>query len=140
MAKHLALLCGSFHKTEIEVMVAAAKDEAEQRGLDVSMEVWVPGSMEKPLALDWLLRRADIDGVVILGVIERGQTLHGEVMGHVVERSYIDLSLKYQKPIGQGIIGPGALPEHLPSRLEPYARAAVAAAARMLDLKDQLAG
>jgi 6,7-dimethyl-8-ribityllumazine synthase len=140
MSKRLALLCGSFHKNDIEIMVAAAKHEAWQRGCEVGREVWVPGSMEKPLALDWLLRRADVDAVVILGVIERGQTLHGEVMGHVVERSYIDLSLKYQKPIGQGIIGPGALPEHLSARLEPYARAAVAAAARMLDLKEQLAG
>ncbi len=135
---NLALVCGSFHKAEIETMVKFAREEAAKSGFTVTVETWVPGSMEKPLALDWILRRADIDAAVVLGIIERGSTMHGEVMGHVVTRSYIDLQLKYQKPIGQGIIGPGAMPEHIPTRLEPYARAAVKAAARMLAVKTEL--
>lgn len=119
-------------------MVRAAQAEAEANGLTVASVTWVPGSMEKPLALDWILRRADIDAAVVLGIIERGSTMHGEVMGHVVTAAYIELGLKYQKPIGQGIIGPGALPEHIPTRLEPYAKAAVKAAARMLAVKTEL--
>jgi 6,7-dimethyl-8-ribityllumazine synthase len=135
---NIALLCGSFHKDDITKMVEAARAQAAESGLSVIAEIWVPGSMEKPLALDWLLQRPDIDAVVILGIIERGHTMHGEVMGHAVTRSYIDLSLKYQKPIGQGIIGPGALPEHIPTRREPYAKAAVAAVSRMLEVKKEI--
>ena len=38
----------------------------------------------------------------------------------------------HEKPIGLGIIGPGAEPEHIEPRLEAHARAAVAAVASML--------
>jgi hypothetical protein len=37
----------------------------------------------------------------------------------------IDLQLTHNKPIGLGIIGPGAEPHHIGPRLEPHARAAV---------------
>jgi 6,7-dimethyl-8-ribityllumazine synthase len=43
----------------------------------------------------------------------------------------IELQLVWNKPIGLGIIGPGAEPEHIEPRLEPHARAAIAAIASM---------
>ena len=51
------------------------------------------------------------DAVVVLGHIERGETLHGEVMGHVVQHALVQLQFKYRKPVGVGIIGPGATAE-----------------------------
>jgi 6,7-dimethyl-8-ribityllumazine synthase len=67
---------------------------------------------------------------VVLGFIERGQTQHGEVMGHVVHRALVDLELKHRKPVGIGIIGPGATSEQAEKRKVDYARAAVRAALR----------
>ena len=93
--------------------------------------VWVPGSMEAPLALERLLVREDVDGAIALGIIERGQTQHGLVMGQSVTRAIINLQIKHNKPIGLGIIGPGAEPEHIKPRLEPHARAAVGAVVAM---------
>ena len=75
-----------------------------------------------------------IDLVVVLGYIEKGETLHGEVMGHVVQRALIDLQLKYRKPIGLGIIGPGATTEQAESRKTGYAEDASRAAFSMLTL------
>jgi hypothetical protein len=43
------------------------------------------------------------------------------------------LQMETGKPIGLGIIGPGAEPEHIGPRLEPHARAAIQAVARMLE-------
>ena len=43
----------------------------------------------------------------------------------------IELQIKHNKPIGLGIIGPGAEPEHIEPRLEPHARSAVGAVAAM---------
>jgi len=95
--------------------------------------VWVPGSMEAPLALDRALQREDIEGAIVLGIIEKGQTDHGLVMGQSVTKSIIDLQIKFGKPIGLGIIGPGAEPEHIEPRLEPHARAAVGAVCAMIE-------
>ena len=123
----IVLVCGSFHQAEMEQMLTFAREEAETRGFTVADVVWVPGSMEVPLALKRALERPEVIGAACLGIIERGQTFHGEAMGHAVTRAVIDLQLKYDKPIGLGIIGPGAEPHHIPPRIEPHARAAVAA-------------
>jgi len=51
------------------------------------------------------------DAIVVLGYIEKGETKNGELMGHVVVKTIKDLELRYNKPIGIGIIGPGATHE-----------------------------
>ena len=128
----LGIVCGSFHRDEVQRMLEYARDEAESKIWDVSEVAWVPGSMESPLALDRMLQREDIDGAVVLGIIERGETDHGLVMGQSVTKAVIDLQITHKKPIGLGIIGPGAEPEHIEPRLEPHARAAVGAVAAMV--------
>lgn len=129
---NIALVLGAFHKKEVNQMLVCARDEAVKNNLQIIEEVWVPGSIEKPLALKRLLMRDDVDGAVVLGIIERGETKHGLVMGYVVYDAIIKLQLEFMKPIGLGILGPEILPDQIPPRLEGYARAAVAATAKML--------
>ena len=127
----IGIVCGSFHRAEVERMLEWSNDEASKFELTVSDVVWVPGAMEVPLALDRLLCRDDIGGAACLGIIEKGQTKHGLSMGQAVIKSIIDLQLTWNKSVGLGIIGPGAKPEHIEPRLEPHARAAIAAIAAM---------
>ena len=127
----IVAVCGSFHKEEVEKMLDFARDETSLMNAELTDVVWVPGSMEAPLALERLLVREDVDGAIALGIIERGQTQHGLVMGQSVTRAIINLQIKHNKPIGLGIIGPGAEPEHIEPRLEPHARAAVGAVVAM---------
>tara|TARA_Y100000588_G_C14085060_1_gene851860 strand:+ start:170 stop:568 length:399 start_codon:yes stop_codon:yes gene_type:complete len=128
---NIAIVCGSFHRNEVSKMLEWASDEASQQGLTLTDIVWVPGAMEVPLALNRLLSRDDIQGAACLGIIEKGHTQHGLAMGQSVMQSIIDLQLTWDKPVGLGIIGPGAEPEHIGPRLEPHARAAVAAISSM---------
>ena len=125
MSKRVALVCGWFHREEVERMLAFASEEAAFQGLEVGEIVWVPGSMEVPLALDRLLKSHD--AAACLGIIEKGETQHGLAMGQAVIKSIVDLQLKHDKPVGLGIIGPGAEPHHIEPRLEPHARAAMRA-------------
>ena len=128
----ISLVVGSFHQASCEIMVEKARSTARGLGLEVLDEVWVPGSMEKPLATKRLLDRSVVDAVVVLGIIERGETAHGRVMGQAVIQSLIDLQLATNKPVGVGILGPEILPEQIPPRLAPYAEAAVKAVHAML--------
>ena len=123
----IVAVCGSFHKEEIQKMLEYAMDEANSNDSEICEIVWVPGSMEAPLALERLLKRNDVDAAITLGIIERGETKHGLVMGQAVTRAIIDLQIKHNKPIELGIIGPGAENHHIEPRLEPHDRAAVAA-------------
>lgn len=129
---NIAIVCGSFHKEEIEKMLALAEDQANKEKMTIVEVVWVPGAMEVPLALTRLINRPDIDGAACLGIIEKGSTQHGLAMGQAVLSSIIDLQLSSNKPIGLGIIGPGAEPKHIGPRLEPHARAAISAISSML--------
>ena len=132
MNNRIAVVCGSFHKDEIERMLEYAKDQASKESLTITDVIWVPGAMEVPLAVDRLLADEKINGVACLGIIEKGQPQHGLAMGQAVIKTIIELQLVHEKPVGLGIIGPGAEPEHIEPRLEPHARAAVSAITKML--------
>ncbi len=128
----LVLVCGAFHHPEVSRMIGHARSEAASCGIEIADIVWVPGAMEMPLALQRSLGSDDVDCAACLGIIEAGETQHGLAMGQAVIAAVIDLQLETGKPIGLGIIGPGAEPHHVDSRLEEHARAAVRAAQAML--------
>ena len=129
---NIAIICGSFHKIEIERMLDMARDQAQKENLTITELIWVPGAMEVPLALSRVINNPEIQGAACLGIIEKGSTQHGLAMGQAVLSSIIDLQLESDKPIGLGIIGPGAEPQHIEPRLEPHARAAISAISSML--------
>ena len=131
--RKIGIVCGSYHKSEVERMLEWSSDEAVKLNLIVEDVLWVPGAMEVPLALDRLLSRDDIEGAACLGIIEKGQTQHGLAMGQAVIKSIIELQLVHENPVGLGIIGPGAEPAHIEPRLEPHARASIVAVASMLE-------
>ena len=128
----IGLVCARFHRENVEMMLDIAKARAEDFGIEVAEVIWVPGSLEVPLALKGLVVRDDIDGAACLGIIEKGETQHGFVMGQAVVKTLLELQLEYDKPIGLGIIGPGAEPEHVEPRLVPHARGAIDAIAAVL--------
>ena len=129
---NIAIICGSFHKTEIERMLDMARDQAQKENLTITEVIWVPGAMEVPLALSRVINNPEIHGAACLGIIEKGSTQHGLAMGQAVLSSIIDLQLESDKPIGLGIIGPGAEPQHIEPRLEPHARNAISAIRAMI--------
>ncbi len=128
----IALVCARYHRENVEVMLEVAKNRAQDFGIEVAEIIWVPGSMEIPLAIKGLISRDDIDGAACLGIIEKGETQHGLVMGQAVVKTILELQLEFDKPIGLGIIGPGAEPEHVEPRLAPHARGAIDAIAAVL--------
>jgi len=134
-----AILAAEFAQAIVDVMIAQASEEIAASGAELANVVRVSGAYELPLIAESLVARPDIDVLVVLGFIERGQTQHGEVMGHVVHQSLIELQLKHRKPVGIGIIGPGATIEQAEQRKVEYARAAVRAAIRSWHLlQDQV--
>lgn len=129
---YIVIVIGSFHRPQAEIMLKTALETAANCGLEVADQIWVPGSLEKPLALKRSLLRQVIDGAVALGVIERGQTAHGRVMGQAVINAILGLQLDLMKPIGVGILGPEIEADQIQERLVPYARDAVLALHTML--------
>jgi len=126
----VGVVCGAYHRKEVERMLEVVKERAEVHDVELAEVVWVPGAFEVPLACKRLLE-AGLDGVVTLGVLERGETQHGRVIGGSVTSALIDLQLQHDRPIGLGIIGPGVTPEQVEPRLVPHAAAALEAVVTM---------
>ena len=124
----IGIVIGEFHKEIAEAMLADARAAAGEHELEV---VWIPGTYEAPLMVKKLLA-GDVDCVVVLGFIEKGETLHGEEMGQTCSLLFKQLELEFGKPVGMGIIGPGATEEQAKKRIQ-YAGAAVKAALKMCE-------
>ncbi len=71
--------------------------------------VSVPGSLEIPTAIVIALdaaqrRRRPYDGVIALGCVIRGETLHFEIVSQLSATGLIELSVSRKLPIGNGIL------------------------------------
>jgi 6,7-dimethyl-8-ribityllumazine synthase len=71
--------------------------------------ITVPGSLEIPaaiaIALDAAQRKRRLyDGVVALGCVIRGDTIHFEIVSHESARGLMDLAIARGVPVGNGII------------------------------------
>src|SRR3954452_213473 len=128
MSTGVAIVAAAFNEAIMGPMIREAEGAIEQRGGRVVRLIKVPGAYEIPLTADILLREKEVEILIVLGFIEKGETLHGEIMGQVVHRTLMDLQMERRKPIGLGIIGPGATPEQAEARKERYAKDAVFAA------------
>jgi 6,7-dimethyl-8-ribityllumazine synthase len=133
-SKRIVIVAAEFNQELVNAMIEAAESELRALRAQLVRIVRVTGCYEVPLIVDLHLAAKDVDAVVVLGFIERGETLHGEVMGHVVHAALVQLQLQHHKPIGMGIIGPGATVEQAQQRKTTAARAAVRAAVRNCEL------
>ena len=77
--------------------------------------------------MDILLQKKDVDGIVTLGAVIKGQTKHDEVITNAVAARISKLSIKYQKPISLGISGPGMSERQAFARIRPVSERAVQA-------------
>ena len=84
-----------------------------------------------PLILDILLQKKDVDGIVTLGAVIKGQTKHDEVITNAVAARISKLSINYQKPISLGISGPGMSERQAFARIRPVSERAVKAISSM---------
>jgi 6,7-dimethyl-8-ribityllumazine synthase len=66
--------------------------------------VRVPGSFEIAQAAKVLVQSKKIDGIICLGAIIRGATLHFDLLAHETSKNLSQLNLEYQIPIGFGIL------------------------------------
>lgn len=97
----------TYWETVTSRMLDLACKTAQENGATVIRVIKVPGSFDIPLAVKKLLKDKNIEGVVTLGAVVKGDTNHDEVIMHVVAPALVQLSLEFEKPVVLGINGPG---------------------------------
>lgn len=66
--------------------------------------VWVPGSFEVPVTALRMAKRKNIDAVICLGAVIRGDTYHFEVVANECARGIMEASLITGKPVIMGVL------------------------------------
>ncbi|MBI3234055.1 MAG: 6,7-dimethyl-8-ribityllumazine synthase [Bacteroidetes bacterium] len=64
----------------------------------------VPGSFELPLAAQWLAHKEEIDAVICLGCVIKGDTPHFDFVCQAATNGILEVGLKYNKPVIFGVI------------------------------------
>jgi len=128
---NIAVVVSEFNEKVTSRMLSVAQEKANLMKLKIVYTCKVPGVFDMPIIVDALLKKKDVDGVVTLGAIIKGQTKHDEVISHSAAKSFTDLSIKYQKPVSLGISGPGMQERHAYARIRPVAEHAVEAVVKI---------
>ena len=128
---NIAIVVAEFNSEITSKMLDLAKEKVKVLKLNLKYTCQVPGVFDMPLIVDMLLQRKNIDAIITLGAVIKGQTKHDELIAHVAVKALMDLSIKYQKPVTLGITGPGMSDRQAHQRIRPVAERAVEAAKKL---------
>ena len=130
---NIAIVVSEFNDEVTSKMLEVALDKARSLKMNISHTCKVPGVFDMPIVIDALLKKKEVDAVVTLGAVIKGQTKHDELIASVAAKTLTELSLKYQKPVLLGITGPGMSERQAHQRIRPVAERAVEAAQKLHD-------
>jgi len=102
----IAIVASRFNDFITKRLLGACLTELKRCGLGDQqvLVVWVPGSFEIPLTALKLAQRKDIDAVICLGAVIRGETYHFEVVANECARGVMEASLVSCKPVIMGVL------------------------------------
>ncbi|MFZ1076250.1 MAG: 6,7-dimethyl-8-ribityllumazine synthase [Nitrosotalea sp.] len=130
---NIAIVVAEFNDEVTSKMLEVALEKARSLKMTITHICKVPGVFDMPLVIDILLKKKEVDAVITLGAVIKGQTKHDELIANVVAKALTELSLKYQKPISLGITGPGMSDRQAHQRIRPVAERAVEATQKIFD-------
>src|SRR3989344_1733212 len=107
----VGIAVSEFNGDITEAMLTAALETLRQWKVPArSVTVMhVPGSFELPLASANLIKKKNVDVVIALGCVIKGETKHDEYISNAVAQGLTQLMLTTGVPIGFGVITPNTL-------------------------------
>ena len=136
----LAIVVAEFNKEITNEMLEIAISHSKKLNMHIKKICHVPGTFDMPLVVEKLLKKEQIDVVVTLGAVIKGETCHDQVIANNTARLLSNLSLKYQKPVTLGITGPDMTLKQAKQRAKIVPKRAIEAAdkmvTRLLELED----
>ena len=127
----LAIVVSDYNSDVTSLMLERARRHAETLGVELTQTVHVPGVFDMGPAIKRLLKRKDVDAVVIIGAVIKGETGHDEVVVSAAANAAATLAIQYDKPVALGVTGPGMTHQQALERVD-NARNALESAVRMV--------
>lgn len=102
MSKKVLIVEARFYEDMADALAEGAAAVLDAAGVAYE-RVSVPGVLEVPVAIKYAADSNAFDGYVALGVVIRGETTHYEIVCNESARALMELGIKDQLPIGNGI-------------------------------------
>ena len=99
--KKILIVNSNYYKKISDNLVLNTKKKLSNCKLKISI-LNVPGAFEIPISIRKNINK--FDGFVALGCVIKGQTPHFDLLCSSLFNSILSLSVKYNKPIGNGVI------------------------------------
>jgi 6,7-dimethyl-8-ribityllumazine synthase len=99
----VAIISSSWHLELCNDLVLGAQRALTEASITKVETIYVPGSFEIPLASQMAFEKG-FDAVVAVGLILKGETPHFDYVCQGVTQGILDVSLKFSKPIGFGVL------------------------------------
>ncbi|MGI0000530.1 MAG: 6,7-dimethyl-8-ribityllumazine synthase [Nitrososphaeraceae archaeon] len=131
MKIRIGIVVSEFNNEITFAMLSEAKKYAKELSSKITYVCFVPGVFDMPIIVQEILKKNDVDAIVTLGAIIKGDTSHDRVISNSTVKLLGELSLKYNKPISLGITGPDMSFEQAESRIISASHHAVYTAIEM---------
>ena len=99
--KKILVVNSNYYKDISANLLLSSKKKLLKKKFKVSI-LDIPGAFEIPIAIRKNINK--FDGFVALGCVIKGQTPHFDLLCSSLFNSILNLSIKYNKPIGNGVI------------------------------------
>ena len=100
----ILIVAANYYPKVTSNLVESAKNiiEGKSANFKISKIIVVPGVFEIPAIISQNVNK--FDAFIALGCVIKGKTPHFDLISQAVTKAIMDLSIKYKKPIGNGII------------------------------------
>jgi len=104
--RRFCLVAARFNQAYVERLVSAAAELLRRHGVaEADLEtVWVPGSLELPLACRWAAESGRFDAVLAFGVVVRGETEHFRLVADNAVHGLARVALDTGVPVLNGVL------------------------------------
>ncbi len=137
----VAIISSSWHLDICNDLIAGASRALKDAGITDITVIHVPGSFEIPLAAQIAFEQG-YDAVVAVGLVLKGETPHFDYVCQGVTQGILEVSLKFSRPIGFGVLMCNTLEQAIarsgrPGSIEDKGFDSAVAAIRLLELKKE---
>ncbi|MDP6538374.1 MAG: 6,7-dimethyl-8-ribityllumazine synthase [Planctomycetota bacterium] len=104
--RRIAFCVSSFHGELTGAMLDSARAELDAAGVaaDAMPVCTVPGAFELPLAARRFARQENVDAVIAIGLVLKGETRHDEVVADGAAAGLRQVMLECDKPVLLGVL------------------------------------